>query len=631
MNTKFLSASVMMGLLLASCSSTKNLKNDLAVSTPIETSINLNNVANDKAPIVINPGRFTVSSVTYRLPRVVQGTYSVSDFGKYVDDFKAINYKGESMPVVKVDVNTWTIANAKQLDKITYLVNDTFDIETEGGIGGEEPFSPSGTNIEPENYVLNLHGFIGYFDTLKNNQYKVDVTGPADFVRTSALQTVDSKTSEDGKSITTSYFAPRYFDITDNPMMYGKLDVEEFMVGDIKIVLSVYSPNKVHTAASLKETIFKMMQAQKVFLGDINSTPRYDIYLYLSDGADDSPKGFGALEHHTSTVVVLQEDMDEATLASSMTDVVSHEFFHIVTPLSVHSEDVHYFDYNNPTFSKHLWMYEGVTEYFATLFQVSEDLVSEDEFFNKIMYKVQASQDMNDAMSFTIMSENVLKEPYKDQYANVYQKGALIGMCIDIMLREESNGQRGILSLMKELSNKYGKNKPFEDDKLIDEIVSMTYPSLRDFFDNHVIGDIPINYNQFLSKVGLEITEGKIETSYVHNAGTLLFGANPQKGEIFFTEEVAKNSFWNEQGVQPNDVLKAVDGELFTMQNANDLLQKMFAWVPGTDISITLQRQGKDIEINTKTTKSYTMGSGIFEKTDATEAQKVLREAWLKG
>ncbi|MCL5128477.1 peptidase M61 [Algibacter sp. L4_22] len=631
MNIKFLSASVMMGILLSSCSSTKNAKNDLAVSLPIETSINLNNVTNDKAPVIINPGRFTVSSVTYRLPRVVQGTYSVSDFGKYIDDFKAINYKGESMPVVKVDANTWTIANAKQLDKITYLVNDTFDIETKGGIGGEEPFSPSGTNIEPENYVLNLHGFIGYFDTLKNNQYKVDITGPADFVRTSALQTVDSKTSEDGKSITTSYFAPRYFDITDNPMMYGDLDVEEFMVGDIKIVLSVYSPNKVHTAASLKETIFKMMEAQKAFLGDINTTPRYDIYLYLSDGADDSPKGFGALEHHTSTVVVLPEDMDEEMLASSMTDVVSHEFFHIVTPLSVHSEDVHYFDYNNPTFSKHLWMYEGVTEYFATLFQVSEGLVTEDEFFNKIMEKVQASKNLNDAMSFTIMSENVLKAPYKDQYLNVYQKGALIGMCIDIMMREESNGHRGILSLMKELSNKYGKDKPFEDDKLIDEIVAMTYPSLRDFFDNHVIGDIPINYNQFLNKVGLEIGEGKVETSYVHNAGTLLFGANPEKGQVFFIDAVKGNSFWNEQGVQANDVLKAIDGELFTMANANDLLQKMFMWSPGTDIHVTLERDGKDIEINTTTTKSYTIGDGIFEKADATDAQKALREAWLKG
>ncbi|MDN3665417.1 peptidase M61 [Algibacter miyuki] len=631
MNTKFLSTSIMMGLLLASCTASKKTSNDLAVSLPIETSINLNEVTNDKAPVVINPGRFTESSVTYRLPKVVQGTYSVSDFGKYVDDFKALNYKGESMPVIKVDKNTWTIENAKELDKITYLVNDTFDIETKGGIGGEEPFSPSGTNIEPENYVLNLHGFIGYFDNLKNNQYKLDVTGAADFVRTSALQTVDSKTSDDGKSITTSYFAPRYFDITDNPMMYGNLDVEEFMVGDIKIVLSVYSPNKVHSAASLKETVFKMMQAQKVFLGDINSTPRYDIYLYLSEGNEDSPKGFGALEHHTSTVVVLPEEMDEASLASSMTDVVSHEFFHIVTPLSVHSEDVHYFDYNNPTFSKHLWMYEGVTEYFATLFQVSEDLVSEDEFFNKIMEKVQASSNMNDAMSFTIMSENVLKAPYKDQYTNVYQKGALIGMCIDILMREESNGNRGILSLMKELSNKYGKNKPFEDDKLIDEIVAMTYPSLREFFDAHVIGDIPINYNEFLGKVGLEIGEGEVETGYVQNAGNLLFGADPQKGQVFFIDDVENNSFWKAQGVQGNDILKAIEGEPLTMLNANRLLQKMNMWEPGSEVNITLERAGKNIEIKTTATPAFTMGEGIFEKADATEAQKTLKSAWLKG
>ena len=52
-------------------------------------------------------------------------------------------------------------------------------------------------------------------------------------------------------------------------------------------------------------------------------------------------------------------------------------------------------------------------------------------------------------------------------YVNVYEKGALIGMCIDILMRKESNGNRGILSLMKELSLKYGKNKPFEDDKIV--------------------------------------------------------------------------------------------------------------------------------------------------------------------
>ena len=631
MNTRILSALLMVGVLLASCNPTKNATNDLATSLPIETSIDFANINNDRAPVTINPGRFTVKTVTYRLPRVIPGTYSVSDFGKYVDDFKAIDYKGNEMEVSKVDINSWTITNAKQLDKITYLVNDTFDIEITGGIGQDEPFSPGGTNIETNNYVLNLHGFIGYFDSLKNNQYKLDVTAPADFVRTSALQKMSSKTSEDGKNVTASYFAPRYFDITDNPMMYGNLDVEEFHVGDIKIVLSVYSPNKVHTATSLKETIFKMMQAQKQFLGNINATPRYDIYLYLSDGKEESPKGFGALEHHTSTVVVLQEAMDEAALASSMIDVVSHEFFHIVTPLSVHSEDIHYFDYNNPTFSKHLWMYEGVTEYFATLFQLNQGLVEEAEFFNKIMSKIERSKSLNDAMSFTIMSENVLRPPYKDQYLNVYQKGALIGMCIDILMREESNGNRGILSLMKELSNKYGKNKPFEDDKLIDEIVSMTYPSLADFFNTHVIGDIPINYNDFFAKVGLEIAEGKIETNYILMNGAPIVSGDGQKGTIFFTEAVLENSFWAEHGAQPNDVIKTIDGTDVSIQNANQVLQQVFHWKSGQDVEVKLERDGEGIIINTTTTKTYTTGKGIFEKADATDAQKALRKSWLKG
>ncbi|WP_338733770.1 peptidase M61 [Mangrovimonas cancribranchiae] len=617
--------------LLVACGSSNKVADDLAVSTPIASKIDLTKVENDQVPVTINPGRFTAETVTYRLPKVVQGTYSVSDFGKYIDNLKAFDYDGNELTVEKNDTNTWTIANAKSLDFITYLANDTFDQEVTGGIGGDVPFSPAGTNIEPDNYVLNLHGFIGYFDSLKNNQYKLDVVSPADFVRTSALQNVAETTSADGNTVTTSYFAPRYFDITDNPMMYGKLDVEEFQVGDIKIVLSVYSPNKTHTAAQIKETINKMMQAQKTYLGDINSTPRYDIYLYLSRGDEKSPKGFGALEHHTSTVVVMPEAMPFNALSASMTDVVSHEFFHIVTPLSVHSEDVHYFDYNNPTFSKHLWMYEGVTEYFATLFQVDQGLVSNDDFYTKIMDKIKTSRGLDDTMSFTIMSENILDEPYASNYYNVYQKGALIGMCIDILMREESNGNRGILSLMKELSMKYGKNKPFEDDKILEEIIAMTYPSVGNFLNTHVVGDVPINYNDFFEKVGLEMGESKVKTNYIQNAGTLIVSANAQAGTIFFTEAVKENSFWNEHGVQPNDVIKAIDGEEVTLQNAQTIFQKVFMWQPGTDMEMTLLRDGKEVTIKETLEQSYTTGRTLKEKENATDAQIALRNAWLKG
>lgn len=618
--------------ILVGCGSAKPTVNDLAISNPIETALDLTAVVDDKVPVTVNPGRFTTETVTYRLPRVVQGTYSVSDFGKYIDDFKALDYSGNELSVTKVDDNTWTITDATKLDKLHYYVNDTFDIETNGGIGGEQPFSPAGTNIEEDNYVLNLHGFIGYFDSLKKNQYALDVTAPATFVRTSALENTGIKSSADGTSITSSYFAQRYFDITDNPMMYGKLDVEEFMVGDIKIVLSVYSPNKVHTAASQKETVFKMMQAQKDYLGDVNSTPRYDIYLYLSDGSETAPKGFGALEHHTSTVVVLSESSSKEGLAASIVDVVAHEFFHIVTPLSVHSEDVHYFDYNKPTFSKHLWMYEGVTEYFAQHFQVHEGLIDNDKFYGTVMQKIETSKRMDDAMSFTIMSENVLEEPYASQYYNVYMKGALIGMCIDVLMRKESDGNRSMLSLMKELSAKYGQNKPFEDDKIIAEITAMTYPSVGEFLKTHVEGDVPIDYFEFFEMVGLKMGESQVETNYIFAGGqNVVFDANQEKGEIFFSPMALKNSFWVSQGIQAGDVIKKVNGADLTMANAQQVIGGMFGWQEGQEITMDLERNGEVVLIKATLTKATAKSESLIEDENATEAQKTLRAAWLKG
>lgn len=618
------------GTILVGCGTTKTTVSDLAIKNPIETALDLTKTINDKVPVTINPGRFATDKVTYRLPRVVQGTYSVSDFGKYIDNFKAIDYKGNELTVTKVDTNTWDITNAKELDKITYLVNDTFDIEKEGGIGKETPFSPSGTNIEATNYVLNLHGFIGYFDSLKNSQYKLDIISPANFVKTSALQEVKSITTNDNKIIT-NYFAPRYFDITDNPMFYGELDVEEFKVGDIKIVLSVFSPNKVHTAEKIKVVMEKMMQAQKAYLGNVNSTTRYDIYLYLSEGKETSPKGFGALEHHTSTVVVLPESMSDERLAETMTDVVSHEFFHIISPLSVHSEDVHSFDYNQPTFSKHLWMYEGVTEYFATLFQVKEGLVSEKQFYETIMSKVKNASEMDDTMSFTVMSENILEEKYHDQYTNVYQKGALISMCIDLLLREESNGTRGILSLMKELSTKYGKNKPFEDDNLIHEISTMTYPSVANFLNTHVIGTTPIDYNVFFEKAGLKVGKQKIKTNYLQNNGQNIVTADPITRSIIFTDAVGGNSFWSDNGAKSGDIIKNINGKEVTLATVNDVLSKVFLWKPGTEANVVLVRNGKEVIIKTTTTQSYTTGNGLTQKPNVTAKQKELKAAWLKG
>ena len=616
---------LLVSLIFNSCGTLRYSKEKDAKKTNIVSKLDLNNIVEDRIPVEINPGKFNKDTVIYKMPRVVQGTYSISNFGRFVKNFKPISYSGKVLDFSSEDINTWKIFNANNLDKIIYEVEDTFDIENSED---DIPFSPAGTNIEDDNFMLNLFAFIGYFESLQNNSYELIVSSNEDYKKSSALKLVSQESNAKG-FIDSKYFANRYFDIADNPMMYGDLDVEEFMVEDIKIVLSVYSPNKNHTAKSLVKTVEKMMFAQKKYLGSIDSTSRYDIFLYLSDDKEDSPTGLGALEHHNSTVVVLSDSFSEEMLAKSMIDIVAHEFFHILTPLSVHSEDIHYFDYDKPTFSKHLWMYEGVVEYFAQHFQVNKNLINKEEFYEVIMDKIRLSNRYDDFMSFTNMSENVLDEPYASNYYNVYQKGALIGMCLDIIIRSESNGEKGILWVMKQLSNKYGKQKPFKDDLLFDEIISLTYPSVKLFFENHVQGNIPINYNDFFEKVGLMVVEGNVKTNFMRSGGGLIFKAGEDNDKIYFGSNVANNSFWSDQGVVNDDLLISIDNVQVTMENVNTILRNIYEWEPGRDIYVVYERDGEKREIKTKLVQSYMKDKVIIEPSDLSDQKKIILNSWL--
>ena len=99
----------------------------------------------------------------------------------------------------------------------------------------------------------------------------------------------------------------------------------------------------------------------------------------------------------------------------------------------------------------------------------------------------------------------------------------------------------------------------------------------------------------------------------------------------FFIDSVLDNSFWKEQGAQPNDIIKAIDGEDVTLQNANKILGAVFGWKPGRDIEVKLERDGKEVIIKTTTTQGYTTGKALKPKENATDAQNTLRKAWLKG
>ncbi|TRX04587.1 M61 family metallopeptidase [Flavobacterium gawalongense] len=589
-----------------------------AAKQQIEVTINLNDVKEDKVLVtVVSPKNYT-DEVTYSIPKTVPGTYSIDDYGKYIDDLKAYDAKGNVLPVSKTDDNTWNIKNAKSLVKITYLVNDTFDVEKT-----HEIFSPAGTNIDADkNFMLNMHCFVGYFQDKKDLPYNVTITHPAALWGATSMTDLDVSTTND------KFITPHYAELVENPIMYAKPDYTTFTVDGMEILIGVYSPTGKVTAESITPETKTMMTAQKNFLGKINATKKYSVLLYLSSMTESDAKGFGALEHPTATTVVFPEMMPKEELVKAMKDVVSHEFFHIVTPLSIHSKEIQYFDYNAPKMSQHLWMYEGVTEYFANLFQINQGLIDEKEFYTRLAEKITRANTMNDTMPFTTMSANVLTQPYKDQYLNVYEKGTLIGMCLDIIIREKSNGERGILDLMQKLSSEYGPTKPFNDEELFAKITALTYPEVGSFLTTYVSGPTPIPYETYLAKVGVTKSTEKTPGNVFLKGRVPYITVNPENKEIIVIPNMELIDFYKSLDLRGGDIILAINEKPYSLDNIYEMISESQNWKENDAISIKIKRDGKEQTLKGKVKFPYEEKDSL--KATDSSANKV-KEAWLKG
>ena len=607
-------------ILLWSC---KPAIDNKSVTSQIAVQINLVDIKEDKVMVTVTPPKTTTDEIIYNMPKMVPGTYSIDNFGQFIDDFKAYDKKGKLLTVIKTDENSWSIKNAKTLDKITYWVNDSFDIEKGTGFGSGDVFSPTGSNIiADENILLNTHCFVGYFNNLMETPYRVQVLHPAKLWGATSMTDLDSSDTNDVFKTT------KYAELVENPIMYSKPDFTTFTVDGMEIQISVYSPTGKITAESISSGMKTTITAQKKFLGNINTTKKYSILLYLSDITKNDARGFGALEHPTSTTVVFPEVMTKEELTEQMKDVVSHEFFHIVTPLTIHSKEIQYFDYKNPKMSEHLWMYEGVTEYFANLFQINQGLISEEEFYRRIADKIENAKTLNDTMSFTTMSANILESPYKEQYLNVYEKGALIGMCMDIIIREKSNGEKGILDLMRQLSAEYGITKPFNDNELFDKITQLTYPEVGEFLKKHVSGTAPIPYEVYFAKVGITKAQEKTVAPIFIKDESPYINVIPQTKEIIVLPEIELNEFFTGLGLKGEDIIISINSITYNLDNIYDLLNTSEGWKENEAITIKIKRAGKEQIINGKIKLPY-QDTETYKPTN--QAKDKLKNAWLKG
>jgi predicted metalloprotease with PDZ domain len=245
--------------------------------------------------------------------------------------------------------------------------------------------------------------------------------------------------------------------------------------------------------------------------------------------------------------------------------------------------------------------------------------------------KVTAASRYRQDISFTTMSLGCLHE-HKKQYNNVYDKGALIGLALDLQLRVSSKGEKGLRDLILELSQKYGKDKPFKDKELFAEIEALTYPEIGEFFEKYVAGTTPLPLGELFEKVGIFYSpEGKMPKISFGN-----FAYETHEKGIRVTDISELDDFGKSLGISVGDILTHLNKEELTTQKTQAILEKYHRETrEGDKVEVMLLRpnkKGKLKKQKLRTTAKMTKlvpKNGFMIMDNATQEQKDLRKAWL--
>ncbi len=578
--------------------------------------VDLKNIQQDRARIAVHLPPIMQDSIVVVFPRTIPGTYDEQRYAEYVVNFTAVDSNGQSMTWTRTDDGQFRIGNARKIYFLTYEVDDTFDNTDTSRARG---FGPEGTSFQADTIMqLNHGGLLPYVDGMQGYPYAVMVTKPKRLFGASSLDITRINDTTD------SYGVRSYDELIDHPVLYSVPDTASFTINGTTVLVACAHRSKHTFAAKLAPILEKACQTIGRFLPSLPAE-RYAFLFYLWDGkpvhATWNGRGFGALEHGTSSLYYLLDRFADRGLD----EIAIHEFLHILVPLNVHSEEIATFNFRTPRMSRHLWLYEGVTEYHSMLARVRDSSITEAAFVSELQQKLAAPMALPDSMSFTEFSRRILEPEVRDAYALVYTYGAINAAVLDIVLRRETGGRKGLLDVIYALMADFGRDKPFADTALISEIERRTTPSFGAFLRKHVDGTTPLPFADVFASVGL---------TYEREA----FIDAPSFGiEFDLTSSMEKSAFIikadadNEIGAKSGDeVLTIHDKPIEQMQET--LFGVLFRPTPGTSIRVGVRRDGKEVQLRGDARTRKVRRQHVLKRGESpTAEQQSLLNAWLLG
>jgi len=553
------------------------------------------------------------------MPVWTPGSYLVREFARHVQDFAVTDAAGQPLKWEKTNKDTWrVITNGAREWHATYRVYaNELSVRTSELNSGHGFWNNA-------NLLMYLEGFLKDPSTVR-------VLAPDAWKVATGLPAVAGQKNT---------FRAENFDILyDSPFEASNFKTLVFNVKGVphRIVIDGegnYNPER------MRLDVQKLVETEVEIMGEIPYRD-YTFILHLRSNAG------GGLEHLNSTAlgyprfgfrIRTGERATSAAPNASETperdyrgflSLVAHEFFHLWNVKRIRPDALGPFDYTQENYTKVLWVAEGITDYYADLALRRAGLISETDFLSATARAIQQLQNTPGRLEQTVEESSFdswIKYYRQDENSinsqvSYYDKGALLGLLLDLEIRKRSNGAKSLDDVMRYLYAEFfkkGRNYGPGDFQKVCEL--MAGSSLEEFFNKYVHGTAELDYDAALGAAGL-----RLDTSA--GTGIVYFGADvTQDNDRLIVRRVYAGSPAYEQGLNAGDQIVAMDNMRVTRDFFNARLAEK---KPGDLINLTIFRFDDLSTILIKLVERREGTYRIVPLPNATEAQKRVYRGWL--
>ena len=566
----------------------------------------------------------------FAMPAWIPGSYMIRDYAKHVVSVRA-EADGRDVPVEKLDKSRWRTAKTNRT--LTFVLD----------IFAHDP-SVRGAHLDDSHAFFNGTCVFPAVVGQEDQACDIEIVAPeAPYGKGWRVATSMRRVSAPEYGFG-GYAAMDYAELIDHPVEVGLLSIGEFEVHGIPHAIAIRGNTRVDMARLCRD-LQTVCEHHMAFLGAPSDLDRY-LFLLNAPGS-----GYGGLEHRWSSSLICGRDNLPARGDEGVSDeyrmflgLVSHEYFHLWNVKRMKPAAFMPYDLSREVHTGLLWVFEGITSYYDDLALVRSGLITIESYLELLGQTVTRvirgggrRKQSIEASSFDAWTKFYKQDANAtNAVVSYYAKGALVALCLDLKLRNETDGRISLDDVMKEAWERWGQGGEGMPERGLERLcIEVSGADLEDFFDATVrgTGELPlepllsshgVNYCLRRSaggsdKGGKASNEGKLPAVWL---GATLGG---QAGKPCFLS-VNNGGPAERAGISPGDELVALDGLRIDIAGCEARTRR---YRPGDRSELTVFRGDELLTVRMKWAEAPTDTCYLVSDDEVDDAVRSRRGDWL--